>query len=39
MLVYRALNRFSTAKDTCLKNLHIANQGKIVDFAGTAFSI
>jgi len=28
---------FSTAKDTCLKQLHIDNKGKIVDFAGNSF--
>jgi len=36
MLVYRSFSRFSTAKDTCLKNLHILNQGKIVEFAGSS---
>lgn len=25
---------FSTAKDTCLKQLHLDKKGKIVDFAG-----
>ena len=39
MLVYRALSRFSAAKDTCLKSLHLANQGKIVEFAGRSLSM
>lgn len=30
----RAAKLFSSAKDTCLKQLHLDNQGKIVDFAG-----
>ncbi len=30
---------FSTAKDTCLKQLHVAQKGKIVDFAGTFYLI
>ena len=25
---------FSTAKDTCLKQLHVDKKGKLVDFAG-----
>jgi hypothetical protein len=39
MLVQRIFGRFSTAKDTCLKNLHIKLQGKLVDFAGTLLFI
>jgi hypothetical protein len=35
MLVLRkALFRFSAAKDTCLKQLHLDNGGKVVEFAG-----
>jgi hypothetical protein len=26
--------KFSTAKDTCLKDVHVQNKGKIVSFAG-----
>jgi hypothetical protein len=26
--------QFSTAKDTCLKEVHVQNKGKIVSFAG-----
>lgn len=31
--------KFSTAKDTCLKDIHVKNKGKIVSFAGKKFSI
>jgi len=27
--------RFSAIKDTCLKDMHVQNNGKIVSFAGT----
>lgn len=35
--MFRLLRFFSTStpKDTCLKQLHLARGGKIVDFAGT----
>lgn len=35
LLLRRVLNKFSSAKDTCLKQLHLENGGKIVEFAGT----
>lgn len=35
LLLARVLRGFSAAKDTCLKELHVASKGKIVDFAGT----
>jgi len=35
----KIISAFSTAKDTCLKQLHIDNKGKIVDFAGKNFCI
>jgi aminomethyltransferase len=34
MFVSRVFRTFSVAKDTCLKQLHLEQGGKLVDFAG-----
>jgi len=38
LLLSKILGRFSAVKDTCLKQLHLDNKGKLVEFAGSYLS-
>ena len=38
MKILRTLGRFSTGKDTCLKQMHLNSKARMVEFAGSSFS-